>query len=330
MELKDQILRVLEDNKGRYVSGSQLSGALFVSRNAVWKAVNALRADGHIIDAVTNKGYCLSTDSDVLSAAAIEKHFAAFSAPFQFEVFKSLGSTNTYLKDLAAHGAPEGTVAVAEKQTGGRGRLGRDFHSPAGTGIYFSLLLRPDATAADAPLITTAAAVAVARAVEAHCGGKATIKWVNDVYYNGKKISGILTEGAFNAENGGMYYAVLGIGVNIAPPPGGFPSALDKVAGTLCPSTDSFGLRSRLIADILKNFWPYYRRLSEKTFLNEYRDRSFLLGMDVNVHAHGTIRHAHALRIDDACHLIVRFADGTVEALGSGEVSVRPYEGDSA
>jgi BirA family biotin operon repressor/biotin-[acetyl-CoA-carboxylase] ligase len=325
MDLKEQVLKELENHKGEYVSGGKLAETLHFSRNAVWKAVKSLVADGHDIQAVTNKGYRLSPDSDVLTAAAVEKHLGALAGVFDIDYRATVTSTNSVLKDLAAGGAREGTVVAAITQTAGRGRFGRSFYSPADSGVYFSVLLRPGVGAPDATLLTTAAAVAVARAVEDVTGAPARIKWVNDVYCGGKKVCGILTEGAFNMESGAMDYAVVGIGVNVAPPPGGFPADLSAVATSVCGQDNAAaGVRARLIAGILIRFWDYYQNLSGKAFLAEYKARSLVVGHDVDVVAAGATRPARALEIDDGCRLVVRFEDGEVRALSSGEVSIRP------
>lgn len=323
LELKDQVLEALEKNKGAYLSGSALAAQLHCSRNGVWKAVKALEADGHVITAVTNKGYCLASEDDILSPAAIEKNQGELTGLFSIDVYKSLDSTNTLLKKLAGQGAPEGKVIVAEEQTAGRGRLGRSFFSPAGTGIYFSLLLRPGVSASDATRITTAAAVAVALSLEAVAGVNAGIKWVNDVFVDGKKVCGILTEGAFDMESGGMEYAVLGIGVNIAPPQGDFPPELRSIARAVS-ETAVPGLKSRLIAEILKRFWGYYKNLTDKSYLADYKQKSFILGQEVDVLAGDSTRRATALDIDDDCRLVVRYDDGSTEALNSGEVRIKP------
>lgn len=325
MDLKAQVLESLERNKGQYVSGNDLAEKLYVSRNAVWKAIKTLKDDGHDIQAVTNKGYCLAQHSDVLSKASIEKHLGTFSGTFNIEVFKTLGSTNTYLKERASRGSLEGTVIVAEEQSGGRGRQGRGFYSPGGTGIYFSLLLRPKAKATDATLITTAAAVAVAESIETITGVPAKIKWVNDVFCHGKKVCGILTEGSFDMESGGMEYVVLGIGVNVTKPEAGYPNEIDKVASALYETVNAeAGIRSRLIAEILKCFWGCYEHMVDKEFLSKYKARSFIIGQDINVITGEASRKAIALDIDNNCHLIVQFEDGKIEALTAGEVSIRP------
>jgi BirA family biotin operon repressor/biotin-[acetyl-CoA-carboxylase] ligase len=325
MDLKDQVLETLERNKGRFVSGNELAVALYVSRNAVWKAVKALKSEGHDIQAVTNKGYRLAPESDILSKAGIDKHLGPLAGMLSIEVLKTVDSTNTAVKARAVRGAPEGTVVAAEEQTGGKGRRGRSFYSPAGTGVYFSILLRPNVKAFDATLITTAAAVAAAVSIEAVTGVKAEIKWVNDVFCHGKKVCGILTEGAFDMESGGLEYAVLGIGVNIKKPEGGYPPEIAGVAGAVYKNGEPEPeTRGRLIAEILKRFWAYYRNLTGKGFLPEYKARSLVIGRDVDVISGDLPRKAKALDIDDGCRLVVRYEDGSTEALSSGEVSIRP------
>jgi BirA family biotin operon repressor/biotin-[acetyl-CoA-carboxylase] ligase len=326
LDLKAQVLETLEKNKGRYVSGNELAVALHFSRNAVWKAVGALKAEGHDIQAVTNRGYCLAAESDILTKASIDKHLCELSKIFSVEVHKTVVSTNTSVKERAAQGAREGTVIVTEEQSGGKGRRGRSFYSPAGSGIYFSILLRPSVKALDATLITTAAAVAVASSIEAVTGVEAKIKWVNDVFCHGKKVCGILTEGSFDMESGGLEYAVLGIGINIKKPESGYPAEISNVAGAVCENGEpEVELRSRLIADVLKSFWGYYKNLAGKAYLNEYKARSFVIGHDVNVISGDASRKAKALDIDDDCRLVVMFEDGNVEALSTGEVSIRPW-----
>jgi BirA family biotin operon repressor/biotin-[acetyl-CoA-carboxylase] ligase len=324
LDLKEQVLETLENNKGQYVSGNELAEKHYVSRNAVWKAVKALQEEGHRISAVTNKGYCLDTDSDIFSAQSICKYLHDTDYPFRLEVHKTVTSTNTVLKQLAARGEAEGLVVVAEEQTAGKGRLGRSFFSPNGTGVYFSLLLRPKVNAGDATLITTAAAVSVAKAIETVTESKAEIKWVNDVFCGGKKVCGILTEGSFDMESGGLEYAVLGIGINVSRPVNDFPQEISNVATGISDGEASAELRSRLIAETLKCFWAYYKNLPDKSFLQEYKKRSFVLGRDILVLSGNTTKKARAIDLDDECRLIVRYEDGLTETLSSGEVSIRP------
>ncbi|MDO4553278.1 MAG: biotin--[acetyl-CoA-carboxylase] ligase [Bacillota bacterium] len=323
MKVKDQVLALLEEQRDVYLSGAELARRLGVSRAAVWKGVEALREEGFRIDAVSNRGYRLAPGSEVFSPRSIARYLGADS-PFQIRAVPVTGSTNDDLKALAAAGAPEGTVLAAEAQTGGKGRLGRSFFAPAGSGVYFSLLLRPRCRAEEAIFITTAAAVAVCEAVEALAGGRAEIKWVNDIWREGRKVCGILTEAAADLESGALEYAVLGIGVNLREPERGFPRELRDVAGALFKNEEPpREARSRLTAEILKRFWAYYLELEKKTFLEPYRKRSLLPGREVLVLRGEESRKALALEVDERCRLLVRYEDGTEEALSSGEVSIR-------
>lgn len=228
MGTKGELLTMLESRKGEYFSGAELAQALDVSRTAVWKAVNALRSAGYQIQAAQNRGYCLDADTDVLSLRGIQRNLEAHAAGCTLELVPCTASTNALVRERAAAGAPEGLVILANQQTRGRGRLGREFYSPPDTGLYMSLLLRPqEMEAAQAVQITTMAAVAAGQAIETLTGKTAQIKWVNDILLGGRKVCGILTEGSFNLETGKPEEVVVGIGFNVYPPcrwiPGGYP-----------------------------------------------------------------------------------------------------------
>ena len=227
MSTKEKLLELLEENREEYLSGEELAGTLAVSRAAVWKAVKSLQQEGYPIDAVTNRGYRLSRGGDRLSAPGIRKYLKGACRELPITVVEETQSTNTALRALAEAGAPEGTVYIAQSQTGGRGRMGRSFFSPAGTGLYLSLLLRPTTwEPARAAQLTAAAAAAMCEAIREVTGKEPGIKWVNDLLLDGKKVCGILTEASFSMESGVLEYAVLGLGVNVYPPEGGFPKEL--------------------------------------------------------------------------------------------------------
>ena len=321
MALKDQVLTLLEQHKGSYLSGEEMAEQLGISRNSVWKAIKQLQTEGHQITGVNRLGYTLDSRNNVLSAPGIQKYLK--DPALQITVQSSVTSTNTLLKQAAENGAPEGTVLVAEEQTAGRGRLGRSFYSPAGTGVYFSLVLRPAFSAAESSLITTCAAVAAAGAMEEISGHPTQIKWVNDIYTAGRKVCGILTEAAIDMESGGLQYAVLGIGINLLKPENDFPEEIRDRAGALFTDDADGDFRCRLVAEILNRFMADYRNLTEKRFLEEYRRRSMLTGQEVEILRGGTVVPAKALGIDDDFGLIVEYPDGRQEHLGSGDVSVR-------
>ena len=323
MDTKSKLLRLLEENRELYISGSMLANKLSVSRNAVWKNIEQLRKDGYAISAATRKGYRLEEQGDILSAAEINK-FIQTSGVFQVEVQKTVTSTNTVLRDKAEKGAPEGYVLAAQEQTAGKGRRGRTFHSPAKHGIYFSLLLRPGNKANDATLITSAAAVATAKAIKDIFNVETGIKWVNDLYTDAGKICGILTEATIGMESGLVESAVLGIGVNITKPAEGYPENLNGIIAALTMRhTRKDSERCRLIAATLDHFWKYYENLSGREFLNEYRARSIVLGRDILVLSNNEEKPAQAIEINDNCELIVRYENNEVAALSSGEVSIK-------
>lgn len=322
MTVQSHLQQLLESNKSTFLSGEEIARRLGVSRNAVWKAIKALQADGYPIQAVPNRGYCLAAESDVLSASGIRQYLTGEAKELDLRVFDSVDSTNLVLRALANQGAPEGTVVVAASQTGGRGRKGRSFYSPQGTGVYVSILLKPKIAPDDATLITTTAAVAVCGAAEALSGKSASIKWVNDVFMDGKKICGILTEGSFDMESGQFEYAVLGAGVNVYEPAGGFPAEIRAIAGSVLPASVPDG-KNRMIAEYLNRFLPLYRHLGSAETNAEYRRRSFVLGQKVTVLAGDRANPARALDVDERCRLVVEYEDGRREALSSGEISVK-------
>lgn len=234
------------------------------------------------------------------------------------EVYESVGSTNTLLKQRAKNGASSPLLLVASHQSEGHGRMGRCFFSPDNSGIYMSLLLKPDLTPDKLTLVTTAAAVAVCRAIEQLTPQKPAIKWVNDVYIHGRKVCGILTEGVFLSESVQNNYAVLGIGLNVYPPQNGFPDEIQAIAGHITDNIQP-DFKNKLIATIINNFFKIW----QTDFTPEYKERLFILGKEIKVISPVSTRNAIALDIDNMCRLKVRYDDGTEEMLSSGEISIR-------
>lgn len=253
-----------------------------------------------------------------LSPSDITRHLKTEN--LTVEVYKEVTSTNTLLKQRGQSGAPHGLVIAAESQTAGRGRMGREFFSPDQTGVYFSILLRPTLSPSDALLITTCAAVACARTLEKISGKTAQIKWVNDIYIDERKVCGILTEASF--VQGKIDFAVLGIGINLYTPDNGFPADIKDKAGSLFTSQDS-DLRGVIIAEVLKEFFAMYETIEKRAFIEEYRNRSMLDGKRINVIKSDCITPATALYIDSDLSLAVRYENGEIEHLTSGDVSIR-------
>lgn len=323
MGTKEKLLTILEEKKGVYFSGEELAEMLAVSRTAVWKAVNRLRCEGYEIDAVPNRGYRLGRGTDILSLPGIKRYLEPVCAGLKITVFPSVDSTNTRIREQAAAGAPEGLVVISGSQTKGKGRMGRSFFSPADTGVYISLLLRPPHySAQEAVKLTTMAAVAACEAIEKVSDQTAQIKWVNDIFIGGKKAAGILTEASFDLENNCLDHAVPGIGFNVYPPKGGFPKELESVAGAIFNELKEDG-KNRLAAEFLNRFMTYYSTPEISLYPQRYRARCFVLGKAVRVLSASSQKEAVALDVDEDCRLIVQYEDGTIEHLSSGEISVR-------
>lgn len=239
----------------------------------------------------------------------------------KIKVLEKTTSTNTIIRQRADE-SPEGLVVVAEEQSEGRGRLGRSFFSPGGTGLYISLLLRPEIEPSEAVMITTAAAVAVCEALEKAGADTPQIKWVNDVFVGNKKVCGILTEASFNPESRKLQYAVLGVGINMYEPEGGFPEEIKDIAGSVFSETRE-NLRDMVTAYFLNSFMEYYYNISQKEFLKNYTERCFVLGKEINVICGDCVRGAKALSLDESLGLNVEYDNGEKAVLSSGEISIR-------
>ena len=323
MKLKHKVLEFLEENNTEYLSGNEIAKKLGVSRTAVWKAIKLLRKDGYEISAATNNGYRIERSGDILSPGGILRYIKT-EGVFIVETSNLVTSTSTVLRAEAAKGAPEGYVLAAEAQSEGKGRLGRKWYSPPGNAAYFSVILRPKIKAENATLITVAAAVAVAKAIEYIFDVHVGIKWVNDIFLNGKKVSGILTEATLDMESGMIDSIVLGIGINVTKPTAGYPEELSDLVTAVTDRTEGRDSeRCKLIAATLDYFWHYYKNLSKRDFLSEYRKHSILIGREINVLTGSNEKSAEALAIDDECGLVVRYEDGSTETLRYGQVSVK-------
>ncbi len=322
MNLKDEVLRILEENRGRSISGPKMAKELFVTRSAIWKVVKSLEDDGYNIKAISNKGYCLMDDNDIVSAESIRPFLKGDALNFDLDVRQRVDSTNTIAKDMASQGAKEGKVIIASEQSKGRGRMGRTFYSPQETGIYFSIILRPKLNLEDSLLITSTAAVIVAEAMEKVAPVEAKIKWVNDIFINKKKVCGILTEAAIDLENGCLEYAVLGIGININT--NIFPKEISSLAGSLFDKKPNDSpIRSLLLAEILNKMAVCMNSFDNKSYIQKYRERSFLIGKDILVIKGKEKTPALAIDIDHKARLVVEYEDKSQETLSSGEVSIR-------
>lgn len=323
MSLKNKVLQILEENRSSYISGQQMAEKFNVSRAAVWKAVETLRREGYEIHSVPNRGYQLFASSDILSEEAIRHFLKKEYRTFAIFVYETIDSTNQAAKKAAVDGAVEGSVIVANTQTAGRGRMGRSFYSPADSGIYMSVILRPATDISDTALLTIAAGVAVCRAIESCCAKPCAIKWLNDIYIEEKKVCGILTEAMTNCETGRVDSVIVGIGVNFKTPPDAFPKDIRPRAGSIYTDEEPAVTRSRLIAQITNELMDIYKTFTQRQFLKEYKSRSFVLGKQISYFAQNSWHEALAIDISKDGGLIVQDAAGNVNTLHSGEISLR-------
>lgn len=238
----------------------------------------------------------------------------------QVSVFECLESTNLTAKVDATKGAKEGDVIVALSQTGGRGRFGRSFYSPDSSGVYFSIILRPKIMAEEISFITPVAAVAVSQAIEEITKKSPKIKWVNDIFIKDKKVCGILSEAAFNSD-GSAEYVILGIGINLFSPKGGFPNDIKNIAGSLMEDGEKLN-PNELIAAVVNTFFELYKDLKAEKTVKEYQKRMLLEGARVDYIQNGEQKSGVVEGIDDSFQLIIKNENGDLTHLQSGEVTI--------
>ncbi len=333
MKTSDAVLRALSkpETADGFISGEALAALSGVSRQAVWKAIRQLRLQGARIEAVTNRGYRLVGAGGILSegevASLIDEALHA-----RVFVYQKIDSTNTEAKRRLAETfdvrSLNHTVIVASSQMAGRGRLGRKFYSPDGSGLYLSIIYAPKEKIESPALLTATAAVGVCRALLSVYEADAKIKWVNDIFMRGKKVSGILTEGLTDFERGGISCAVVGIGVNIAPQ--NFPRDIADIATSVLEDKDADTKRSALAAAIVNEVLSIYVS-GKKGFvraMEEYRERSMLTGKTVTVHPvvdGAEAYEAEVLDVGKDAKLIVKTGDGKERFLDSGEVTLHSH-----
>ena len=318
MSIREKAIELL--GNGETVSGAEMARELGVSRNAVWKVMNSLRQNGYEIEAVTNRGYRLVSVPEQLSETEIRRSLRTTRLGRELEIHAQLDSTNNRAKMLAAQGAAHGTTVIADSQTGGRGRMGRSFFSPEHSGVYMTVILRPEWAPEKAGMLTSMAAVVAARAVEKVSGADVKIKWVNDLYLGGRKICGILSEAGLGMEAGRLDWAVVGIGINTARMD--FPEELKEIASSVGNETGTAPDRNKLIAEILNELDALYDSMETGAFLEESRRRSNVIGREVTVIEGGKQYPARVLDIDEEGRLVIETGEGKTR-LHYGEVSLR-------
>ena len=327
---KVAVYELLQAHAGAPLSGEEISRQLGITRAAVWKAVSALRADGYTIEARTGLGYALVERPDALTEREIRRCLQAMGVEgVTLRCLEEVDSTNSYLKREALTGAGDATFAVAEYQSGGRGRQGRTFQSPRGKGIYLSGLFRPHLSPAQLLPVTALTAVAMCDAVEAVCQVRPRIKWTNDLLLGRKKIAGILTEMALEGETGAVESLVIGIGVNVSQAPQDFSPDVAEMATSLSHALGRPVSRPQFAAAMIVSLQRLMADLAGdlSRYLQKYRQDCATLGQEVQLLWQDRREAAFAEDIDDAFGLVVRYGDGRREVIRSGEVSVRGLYG---
>lgn len=324
--MKERILEVLKNNNEEFISGEKLSKEFGISRAAIWKYMKALKEEGYKIESVSKKGYRLDNAPDLLTYGEFKPYLKTKCIGRNCIHFNTIDSTNLVAKKLAQQGEPHGTVIIAEEQTTGRGRLGRVWVSPKSTGIWLSVILRPDISPFMASKLTLLGAAAVERALE-NLGINAYIKWPNDIVLNNKKVCGILTE--MSGEIDRVNYIIMGIGINVNM--NSFPENIENIATSLKIQAGNEIDRKLLLAHVLNNFEVFYEAFIEKSdfseVLNICRNKSILLGKEVKLISGNSEKSVKALDLDEDGELLVQYEDGTQGKVISGEVSVRGLYG---
>jgi BirA family biotin operon repressor/biotin-[acetyl-CoA-carboxylase] ligase len=326
--MKEKILELLKENREGFISGEKISDKFDVSRAAIWKYMNALREEGYNIESVPSKGYRLISTPDILTYEEIKEYLDTNYIGRNIYYFDTIDSTNIKAKTLAVNGEKEGTVVIAEEQTAGRGRLGRNWVSPKGKGIWMSIILRPKVDPMKVAKVTQVGAGAMSLALE-DLGMDSYIKWPNDIVIDGKKVCGILTE--MSCELNMINYVIMGIGINVNLDKEDFEGEVSKVGTSLKIVSGEEQDRKKLLSLFLNRFEELYNPFKEKGDFTETikvcRKNSILIGKEVRIIRGDEERKVNVLNINDEGELVVRYEDGRVEDIVSGEVSVRGIYG---
>ena len=329
MKTKEAVLLYLQEHAGEPISGEIMALALNKSRTSIWKAIQSLKKDGYTIESSTNKGYTLSENNDVLSEQQITQELIQQHHPIDWNIqtMESTTSTNDLAKIYANQNSATPAIFISEEQTAGRGRLGRTFVSPAKSGLYISLCLFPTVALEDLSLITCATAVACIETIEQLTGKSLDIKWVNDLFYQDKKVGGILTEVISDFESQQVQALIVGIGINLIDSPQSFPEELHSIVGSVFSSKEEYNEssfnRNHFIAQFLEKWTFYYQNLSQRNFITSYKEHSNVIGKSIKVIEGNHVYHAMAKDIDENGHLIIEKEGNTLHSLSYGEVSIR-------
>lgn len=324
--MKSKILKMLREQE-KFISGQEICDSLGISRTAVWKYMNQLKGEGYEIESVSNKGYHLTALPDIISVQEVQSQLSTIAFGQEMYFFDEIDSTNNYIKKIAENGASHGSLAIAECQTGGKGRRGRVWKSPKGSGIWMSYLLRPTIPPYSASMLTLVAGLAVAKVLSEVSGMEAKIKWPNDIVINSRKVCGILTE--MSADPDMINYVVVGIGINVNTKE--FPEDIAQTATSLRIEMGSQANRSSIIAKICKVFENYYEKFCRTCdmteLIDEYNKHLVNVDREVRISELDGEYTGVAKGIDKDGQLLVEMSDGSVKAVFAGEVSVRGLYG---
>lgn len=321
--MKKAILTMLKNAQPEYISGEDISTTLNVSRTAIWKHINALKDEGYIINSQPKKGYQLQVIPDRLYPEEIKDGLATEFIGHAVIYYDSIGSTNDAARELITKGLPEGTIIITEEQTKGKGRLGRNWISPKGEGVWVSVILFPNIRPVDASQITLAAAVATAKAIYDVTGMKLGIKWPNDILFQGKKLVGILTE--MNAEIDRINYVVLGIGINVNTKD--FPDDIAAIATSLSLITNEKVSRTKLLQNLLKHIEDEYKLINNGDFrkvIEDWKEWNVTIGQEVEVSTINESFTGQAVDISEEGALVIKLKDGQLRKVLAGDVTLRP------
>lgn len=325
--MKTEILKVLQNNRASYISGEDLSKKLNVSRTAIWKNINQLRSEGYSIESFPHKGYMLVDQTCDLNQSELNIALASFDLIKNVIYLDSVDSTNKYAKAIGNEVTFEPSLIIADEQTNGRGRLGRDWDSKHQSGIWMSLLLKPTIEPALAARMTLMGAAAISKAIDEVTGLTTQIKWPNDVIIDKKKVCGILTE--MSAELNHINYLVLGIGINVNHED--FDNTILDKATSLFKVSGERHNRLEIVVKFVEIFEKYYKAFTEKMDYKEVievnRKKSATIGQDVDILMHNSKRRVFAKDIDEEGNLIIINEKSEEENVYFGEVSVRGING---
>lgn len=325
--MREEILKILKENRNLFISGEEISKNYGISRAAIWKHIKKLKEEGYEIESITNSGYKLISCPDLLTYEEVSEHLNTKYIGRKLVHFDTIDSTNKKAKELASQGEQEGTVVVSETQTLGKGRFQRKWSDPKGKSILMSIILKPKVEPSDIAVVTLIAAAAVCKALY-ECDMDSQIKWPNDIIINNKKICGILTE--MSGELNQINYVIIGIGINVNTSINDIPDDLLNIASSLKIEKGKDFSRKKIIAELLNNFEMMYddfiKNKNIRPVIDICRKNSSLIGKTIQLYKRGDLISAKAEDIDDEGRLVIRYDNGECESIISGEVTMHMAE----